>query len=240
MDSYRNKKIDSSDDIVIDIGDFIYRCWHNLPVIIAVTLLCAVLSYIGTSLFIAPTYSASADMMVNNNQESNMTTTITSSDLMASTSLVDTYAVILTSHNVLEKVIEDLELPYTYNRLANMIDVSAVDETQVMRITVYAGSSAEALNIADAIVERAPDAIMDAADVGSVKTIDSPWSTGRPVAPNKSKNTAIGGMLGLVVCCAVILIRMMTSNTFKTEADIKDILDLPVLAIIPLDKNGRN
>lgn len=233
MNPNKETKLDDS-EIVIDLAELAYRCWRSLPAILAAIVACAVLAYGVTVLFIKPTYSANADMLVNN-QEKKDIGTVTTQDLTAASSLVDTYAIILTSHTVLEDVIETLDLPYDYEELYDMIEVTAVEETQVMRITVSAKSSKEAMRIVKQIVKIAPDTIMEAADVGSVKTVDAPWTTGEPVSPSKIKNTAIGALLGLVIALAVIVIRMLMSNTFKTESDVRDVLGLPVLAIVPVD-----
>lgn len=223
----------------IDLLKLARLLWHNAVVIIAVTLASAALGLCAATFLISPTYSASADMLVNNTQQDTANTSITYSDLSASSSLVDTYSIILKSHNVLEQVIADLNLDCSYESLAGKITVSAVDTTQVMRITVKDGDVDLALAIVTKIVELAPDAIMDTVSAGSVKTVDDPWTTGRPVSPSKRNYTAIAGLLGLVVCAGIILLQEMMDNTFKTEEDVRKVLGLPVLGVIPLeDKNA--
>lgn len=235
MGSYYNQQSVESD--FFDLGELVYQCRRNLVKIIAVTIICALIAYIGTKVLITPTYSASADLIVNN-QQIKENATITNQDLQASTLLVNTCSIILKSHVVLEKVIHDLDLPYSYGALAGKVSVTAVGDTQVMRITVTDESSEQALRIVSALADIAPEAIMNAMDAGSVKTVDNAWTTGNPVGPNVRKNAVSGGMLGLVLCLVVIVLRMLYSNTFKTEADIREVLDSPILAIIPLEEKG--
>ncbi len=227
-----------SDDgtLYIDIGMLFQMLWHHMAIIVVSTLGCAAVGFIIAAFFIAPTYSASADMLVNNNQETATTTTVSNSDITASTSLVDTYSVILKSHTMLEQVIDDLNLDMTYDELSNKISVSAVNSTQVMRITAKTDSANKSLAIVTDIVEKAPDMIIEAAKVGSVDTVDEPFTTGEPVAPSKRNYTMIGALIGLILSAGILILREILNNKIKTEDDVKNILDLQLLGVIPLEE----
>ena len=227
-------------EITIDLGRVVFLLWQKKLSIIFATIICALVGFILSEFVIPPTYSASADMLVNNNQDTKDISTVTSQDLVASNNLVGTYAVILKSHNILEKVITDQVLNLDYDELTKKINVEAVDDTQVMRITVKYGDAKTALDIVNEIVDLAPDVIMDTVNAGSVKTVDSPWTTGLPVAPSVLKWTAVAGLLGLLFMIMIIVIRDMMNDTFKTEDDIRQILDLTILGIIPLEDESAD
>ncbi|MBO6157724.1 MAG: hypothetical protein J6P72_00525 [Firmicutes bacterium] len=219
----------------IDLMQILVILKQHWFAILLSTVLCGVIGYAYASLVIKPTYSANADMFVTNNQNINSTQSITNADISASSSLVDTYAVILKSHDVLEDVIAELKLPYTYNALASNVSVGDVSGTQVMRITVRSESPEEAIRIVSSIVDHAPEAITKAMNVGSVAVVDSPWSSGKPVAPNKRNYGLVGAMIGFVICFGILFLREITNSTFKSEEDVRKVLDLPMLGIIPLD-----
>ena len=67
--------------------------------------------------------------------------------------------------------------------------------------------------------------------------VDTPWTTQQPVSPNQKKYAAIAGALGLAICVVFILVKEMLSNTFRTQEDVRKILDLPVLGIIPQEND---
>ena len=227
------------DEIVIDIWQIAYVLWQHAVWILLVAVLCADLGFAVAAFVIPPTYSASADMIVNNKQNAaTQTGDVTYQDLNASSSLVNTYAVILKSHTVLGQVIEQLNLPYTYDELARMISFSTVNNTQVMRITVRCGDSVTALEIVSELVNIAPEVIVDKAEVGSVKTVDEPWTSGTIVAPSKKKYALAGFAAGFIVMCALFILKELLNNTYKTEADITKDLGLPVLGVIPLEEGG--
>ena len=228
------------DELEIDLSQLFYILWNNVVWILLAAVLCADIGY-GIATFVkTPIYTASADMLVNNRQNttSGDTSTVTSSDLSASSSLVSTYSIILKSHTVLEEVIDTLGLDYSYSELANMVSVSTVNDTQVMRVTVKNADPQVAMDIVAQIVSIAPAVIVDKAEVGSVKTVDQPWSSGRPVSPNKTRYILIFAMAGALLMCMFLILRELMNNTFKTEADITRELGLPILGVIPLEEGG--
>ena len=100
------------DEFEIDLFQLFYILWNNVVWILLAAVLCADIGY-GIATFVkTPIYTASADMLVNNRQNttSGDTSTVTSSDLNASSSLVSTDSIILKSHTVLEEVINTLGL----------------------------------------------------------------------------------------------------------------------------------
>lgn len=228
------------DELEIDLSQLFYILWNNVVWILLAAVLCADIGY-GIATFVkTPIYTASADMLVNNRQNttSSDTSTVTSSDLNASSSLVSTYSIILKSHTVLEEVINTLGLDYSYSELANMVSVSTVNDTQVMRVTVKNADPQVAMDIVAQIVSIAPAVIVDKAEVGSVKTVDQPWSSGRPVSPNKKRYIFVFAIAGALLMCMFLILRELMNNTFKTEADITRELGLPILGVIPLEEGG--
>ena len=230
----------NQEEFEIDLSQIFYILSKNIVIILFISILCADIGYAIPTYYITPVYTASADMLVNNKQYSGTTdnTIVTSSDINASSSLVSTYSVILKSHTVLEQVIDTLGLDYTYNDLSKMVSVSTVDDTQVMRVTVKNSDPQVAMDIVAQIISVAPSVIVDKAEVGSVKTVDQPWSSGRPVSPNKKRYILLFAILGFLGTSFFLILRELLNNTFKTEQDITRELGLPILGVIPLEEGG--
>lgn len=230
--------MEKNEDNIIDIGKAFLFVWHKKIPVIIVTVAFTLFGFLLSSFIIKPTYSASANMLVTNTKES-VSQTITINDINAASDLVDTYSVILKSHSLLDRVINELNLDMSYENLSKNISVSSVNKTQVMAITVNASSSELALNIEQKIVELAPTAIENAISSGSVKTVDEPWTTGKPVSPSVPKYTLLFAFGGLALSIIVVLILELTNNKFKTEKDIQTVLNLPVLGIIPFEDENQ-
>ena len=80
-----------------------------------------------------------------------------------------------------------------------------------------------------------PPIIKDRVEAGSVEIISEAKisNNGNPVSPKTARNTAIGGLVGLILMFAVVLIKELLNNTFKTEEDITEKLNMPLLGVIP-------
>ena len=52
-------------------------------------------------------------------------------------------------------------------------------------------------------------------------------------SPNNTKNAAIGALIGLVVVLAVITVRFLMDDTFKTYEDIEKEFGVLPLAVVP-------
>ena len=84
----------------------------------------------------------------------------------------------------------------------------------------------------------APDAILTAVEAGSVKVISAASVDPDPVSPNIPRNTAIAGVLGLVVCVGILFLRVLLDNKINTEDDVTKHLGLTVIGVIPNYENG--
>lgn len=231
---------EDENNVTIELGRLFYQVYKQLPLIAASALITALIGFLISAFIIAPKYSASAEMLVNNRRDDQQqSTAISQSDINASNSLVDTYAIILKSHDVLENVKKECGVEYSYENLASMISIKAVNSTQVMRISVENKSAEEALAICSSLVRLAPDAIINAIDAGSVSTISTPYTTGKPISPSKRNFALIGGMLGLFLSAVYVLVRELTNDKFKTTDEIRQVLELNILGVIPEENTGR-
>ena len=129
-----------------------------------------------------------------NNEENeviDVTSNVTSDQINSATKLVATYSIIIKSDTVLQQVIENLELGMTYSELNSRVSVQAVDDTQVMKITVNSTSPEWAQTVCDEILAVSPDIIKEAVEAGSVKVISKASLNLNPISPNIKKNTAL-------------------------------------------------
>lgn len=215
----------------IDLLEVLEVVRQHILIIVLVTVI-AVAAGFGFSRFVmVPQYEASALMIVNTRQDT--TANVTSDQINSATKLVSTYSIIIKSDTVLQQVISNLGLTLTYDQLKERVTVSAVDDTQVMQITVRSDNPEWARQVCEQITSISPDVILESVEAGSVKLISQAAVTPEPVSPNVMKNTAIAALLGLVVSIGIVVLRELLDNKIKSEDDVRKYLDLPVVGVIP-------
>lgn len=231
-----NQKIQSAamvdDDYdTIDLLEVLEVVRQHILIIVLVTVIAAAAGFGFSRFVMVPQYEASALMIVNTRQDA--TANVTSDQINSATKLVSTYSIIIKSDTVLQQVISNLGLTLTYDQLKERVTVSAVDDTQVMQITVRSDNPEWARQVCEQITTISPDVILESVEAGSVKLISQAAVTPEPVSPNVMKNTAIAAVLGLVVSIGIVVLRELLDNKIKSEDDIRKYLDLPVVGVIP-------
>ena len=224
----------------IDLRQLFEIVRRNLLLIVAVTVLFAAGGYLGTTFLITPQYEASAMLIVNSREGQQLQGSVTNDSLNSAKQLVETYSVILKSDTVLDQTIEDLNLPLTYDQLAAKVSITAVNDTQVMKITVQDADVNLAKDIVSNIVEQAPDVIINTVKAGSVEVVSDASANPDPVSPSKSRNTALAGILGCILVVGNLFMKSLFNNRIMTESDISQKLALPILGVIPDSALGDN
>ncbi|HHX71725.1 MAG TPA: hypothetical protein GX701_02210 [Clostridiales bacterium] len=218
------------DGYELDLKELIQILLRGIHIIIAATLVAGLIAFIITHFVITPLYSASIKLYVDNSTE--MTTSITSSDVAAAQSLVDTYITIIQSDTVLDEVIAANDSPYSTEELMKKISASALNRTEVLKVVVTTPDPQEAYELANSIAEIAPKHLSHIVSGSSVKIIDRAKVPQVPSSPNYKKNIAVGLLLGFILACAFVIIRDLLDTRIKNETDLNRLIDLPVLGSI--------
>lgn len=221
----------------IDLLEVLNAVRQHILAIILTTLVLAAAGFGVSKFLMTPMYQASALMIVNTRQD--ITSNVTSDQINSATKLVSTYSIILKSDTVLNQVIENLGLNMDYQQLANRVTVSAVDDTQVMKVTVTSDNPEWARQVCEQITQISPDVILEAVEAGSVKVISNASISPEPVSPNVSRNTALGAVAGLVISVGIVFLMVLLDNKINNEEDVSKYLDLTVVGVIPEYEGGK-
>ena len=228
------KKVERG-ETVIDLQRLFGAVLNKAWLIAAVAVLCAVLTFLGTLYLIPPKYEASAMFYVNNSNIDigNVSVGITSSDISASKNLVKSYIVILNTRESLNSVIDYAGSNRTYGELKGMINAASVDNTEIFRVVVTSTDPQEATDLANAIAYILPKRISTIIEGTSAKVVDAAVIPSTPSSPNYTQNTVIGFLAGLLVTLVVIALKEIFDITVRTEEDIQQCCNHPVLAAVP-------
>lgn len=229
------KQTNETNEIEIDLGRILHAILNRAWIIMIVSVLGAAIMFAVTRFLITPLYQSSAMFYVNNNSLSvgNASLSISSSDLVTSRGLVDSYIVILNTKETLNEVIDQAGSGRSYGELKGMISAGAVSETEIFRVTVTSPDPAEAERLADAIAEVLPDRIGAIIEGSSAKIVDTAVQPSGPSSPSYSRNVMIGFILGFLLSAGLVVIREIFDTAIHTEEDIAEVCKQPVLTTVP-------
>lgn len=234
MERLMNSQTETMDEINLRelFGALLRRWW---AIVLAIVIFgAAAFGY--TYFLVDPQYQSSTLLYVNNSDISVGSTSfsISNADLTAAQKLVETYVVILKSRTVLNEVIEEAGLNCSYEQLKSMITASAVNSTEVFEVVVTSGSPMEAERIANTIAALLPDKIADIVAGSDVRIVDYAVVPSHRSSPSYTRNTAIGMLLGAVLCAAFIVMAYVFDENIHSEDYLTQTYpDIPLLSVIP-------
>ena len=225
--------IRQTDEIEIDLWEICLVLIHNLALIISVGIMVALGTFLFTHLLVTPTYESTTKIYILNKQEN---ASVTYSDIQLGTQLTKDYAELIQSRFVLEEVVQGMGLDLTYEQMKEKVSVTTPTDTRILAITVKDSDPVMAMKMANAIREAAAVHIMNVMDIQAVNVAETANMPMKKASPSVLKNTFIGGLLGVFLIIAVVLVRYLMDDTVKTPEDVEKYLQLSTLAVIPLNE----
>lgn len=222
-----------NDEVEIDIGHILSILWEKILVIIATGIIVGLAGFLVSKFLITPKYESETKLYVLNRANDSATTL---SDVQLSTQLTKDYQILVTSAPVMNQVIKELGLNMKASELASTISVDTPSDTRVLQITVTSNDPKRAKDIADKVSQVSSKKICDIMKIEQVNVIEEGSMSEEPAVDTVQKWTLIGLALGIVLSCAVIIIRSMLDDTVKTTEDVEKYFDLSTLAVIPISE----
>jgi len=200
--------------------------------ILALTIVAALISFAVSTFLIKPTYQAGTQILVTPKKQEN--DVIDASQVQSSVTLVNTYRVIIKSPAILEKVQAEVKnAPDSIGALNNMITVESEQNSQVINVSVQNTDAALASNVANSVAKVFSEDITELMNVDNVKVLSVSGIPTAPVSPNILLNTAIAAVVGFLLGVGLAFLREVLDRRIRTEEQVQQILDLPVLGSIP-------
>ena len=213
----------------IDLTELLYRLLENWKYIILAALIGAVLAAVYTFSLVTPQYTATAKLYVVNTSNS----VVDLSALQIGTQLADDYKEVFSNWHVHERVIEELDLPYSYKELNKMVSVTNTDSQRILHIKVESASPDEAKTLADTYARVAQEFIAEKMDMNRPNIFEEALKPTAPSSPNKTKNIILGFVLGGILAAAIVIIQFVLDDRIRNEEDISKYVELPVLGVMP-------
>ncbi len=222
----------------IDLKELFEIFWHKKAQIILIILIFMVIGIIYTVGFVTPMYSSSTTLVLAgtaSSTEEQSQNTITTADLSINSQLVSTYSELVKSNNILGQVISNLGINIDAEELRQNVEVTSVEDTELIEITVSDQNPEYAARIANEIASVFEEKIAkEIYNINNVHIVDEAVAETEPSNVNHAKDIVIFAFIGVVVAVMYVLIANMLDTTVKTQEDIEKSIKIPVLASIPL------
>jgi len=208
---------------------FMTKIWW----IIGAFLIGALLAGLVTKFVITPKYTATAKMyMVSSSSQSVVDLT----DLNIGQTISGDYVELLKTRPIIEDVIQEQNLQYSYKDLVEMLDLSVVNNTRIIQIDVTSTDNKEAMNIANALAEKGVKELPKLMETPAPHIAEYAIVPVNPSSPSLTKNTMIGALLAMLIMLAIFTVQFLLDDTFKTADDIQREFGVMPLTVIPEGK----
>lgn len=210
MDSNGNKEIEIGKIIKL----LIKKSWILILFIIITTGTSAVYTHFTKP---TPLYQTSASLLIQD-----------------SASIINTLQVFVKEPPVMEAVIKELELQRSMEGLANQISVQTVQDSQIVKIYVTDSDPYRSAEIANTTAKVFKEQVASTLNFDTIEILYPAVvkENQAPINPESNRMIKIGMVLGAILGIGFIFLLDSLDNKIRSERDIENLLELPVLGTI--------
>jgi capsular polysaccharide biosynthesis protein len=228
----------------INLKSYLLMIKKRLWLIVLCVLVSTILATMYSNSNYQPIYQASTKLIVNSTvtQDQLGLEHMDYGALGINLALMNTYKEIIRTPAIMEKVVQRYpDLNLSVEQLISIVSVSELNETQVMTIGARYFSHAGAVRIVNAVSDVFQMEIPKIMKVNNVTILNRATSQENPIPINSKSNQYIimGFMASLVIAIGIILLLEAMDDTVKSDEDVRQILDLPTLALVPVIKHKK-
>lgn len=220
----------------IDLVELMYRMLASWKLIVCLALVFTIAAGVYSVFFITPLYQATSTIYVLSNRDS----AINMSDLQIGTALTSDYIKVFKMWEVHEEVISNLNLPYSYAQMRDMLSVTNDTGTRMLDITITSPNAEETALIANEYAKVVSQYIADTMATEKPSIMSVALVPSNPISPNKTRNVMLGFLLGCILAGGIVTVRMILDDKYKTAEDIRKYTGLLTLAAVPVEESVSN
>ena len=209
------------------IGLFFHLLEKSWIVLISAVLCAALMGMIAGSSI--TTYSATSKLYIVNPNSSG----VNIADLQLGTVLTLDYQEVFKTWEVHEMVIDELDLPYTYEQMQSMIRISNPEETRILYITVTYTDAKMAADIANAYAKAAKSFIINTMKGEEPSDFSIALEPSIGYGVSKSNSIIIGFVVGSMFSMAILALLFVLDNRPRSPESIRQYGGIPTLAVFP-------
>ena len=219
----------------VDLAGMFFRILEKFWIILVSAAVCATVMGVlaGNSVM---TYSATSKLYIVNKDSSG----VNISDLQLGTVLTLDYQEVFKTWEVHKMVIEELDLPYSYQQMQSMLTISNPEETRILYITVSNPDAKMAAKIANAYAKAAKTFIINTMEGVEPSDFSIALEPSVGSGANVGSSTVIGFVGGGVLAVAILAFLFVLDNRPRSPEAIQQYGGIPTLSVFPANKDKHS
>lgn len=222
------EKTELNDELEIDLSELFKLLKKNIKLIIILVLAGITIAVFITTFFIDKKYASQGSILL---KAEVVDGSIDSSQLNANNMMVNNYIELLQGNTIQNKVADNLNI--TGDEVNAALKVTNTAETQIIEIYATTTNPELSKNIVEETITVFTTLVQEKLNVTNLTIVDQPEINANPVSPSMTKNILIGGIIGVVISLAYILLTYLLDTKIKSGEQAEQILGVPLLGIIP-------
>lgn len=224
--------------------NIIFALYRRMWIIALFAVAGAIAGFCYSTYYITPTYNSKATFVVTSSSNSTEVGSsnnedqyyISTGEQNSAAQLINTYERILTSRvvctTISDYVKERNNIDYTPNQIKNMITITQLGNSQIMRLTITCKSYEDAYQIANAFYYCAEEQVHKYFKRGGITPLDAATLNTSRVAPSRTMYTFGLGVAFALIVAVIIIVVTLLDKRIKSEEDIVSICNIPIIGTI--------
>lgn len=208
---------------------------NHLKLVIALPIIFALVTAVGSWIFLANTYTANVSMYVLANSSETQSNTSLSTDLSASQMITNDVSELIQSERVLNQAANQLGMSESELKGYD-IKVTSSTTTRLITISVTGDTPNSAAAIANGIADTTNSVAQEIMNIEAVNVIDQAEVPTSPSGPPRTMYTAVAFLAGIFVAVAIVVLMDMINTRIRKPEEIEELLEIPVIGRIPVIK----
>lgn len=220
---------EKSEELEIDLGQLFKLLKKNLKLIIASTVMVAVLAFAFTYFLVDKKYASTAKIFITPKVTEG---TIDSTSLNSNKNMVNNYIEMLQGETILIDVAKAVNVD-NYQMVKGSLSISNPSNSEMIDIK----STTTDPQLSQQIVQNTIDIFFqnmkEKMNIENLVIVDNPKVNEGAVSPNIIMNTLIGALLGMMGSCGIVFIKYLFDKRLRTREEAENFLGIPVLVEVP-------
>lgn len=227
----------------INIKDFFNYLKKYTILIILISILLTALVFMYDKTIKTPMYSTYTTIVLVKGDNASITGSseaISQSDILLNQNLVSTYSQIINSKLILKQVIKNLDLDYTVKGLSKNIKVEALQDTEILKISVSDEKPENAADIANEIAKVFSLEIKKIYKINNVSVIDDAQISYDVSNNTLKRDLALALLVSVFGMSSIIFIKFYFDDTVKYNENLEQEIGMPIIAKVLKDSEGTD